>query len=435
MITRGLIIFSLLFSVLPVSAQQSPSTTSVSTADNSPQQEPPFTKEFATDVDWKSPSSSPPYSTIVKISSALDGSVDYFVYDKDWHNNHNGTEVGILTRWSTDSLEGKVYLKSGCGLLACPFGIILDQGGLPSPMVLQVGSKEFKIYGNEGSYPLPQDFKESLINGATSVVLKLGDSGRTLSLGEGSVNSLKSLYTSLAKVKIPVPTFKFAALQLPQKTTLQKAVVKFLDSVVELRNSKGQSSGFVVNSEGEILTNRHAVGASKTVQVKYSNGETREGNVLYRDNAIDFALIKVPNAPKIQSLPLCYLKYPVPADDVVVLGSPLGLTNSVTRGIVSSVRSTKGSEAEAINTSGTTIIQSDAPMTHGNSGGPMLNSEGEVIAIVDWGAGGGSLANFGFGVSIIDILEKLNVKKPPIPPKAQLSACGNILPSASGPKK
>ena len=124
----GGITLSVLLPALSVDAQQLSNTAATSTIDTTAQQEPPFTKEFSTDVDWKSPSSSPPYSTIVKVSSALDGSTDYFVFDKDWHNNRNGTEVGILTSWSTDSLEGKVYLKTGCGLLACPFGMILDQG-------------------------------------------------------------------------------------------------------------------------------------------------------------------------------------------------------------------------------------------------------------------------------------------------------------------
>ncbi|MCP9908181.1 hypothetical protein KBY72_13480, partial [Cyanobium sp. BA5m-21] len=95
--------------------------------------DPPFTAEIPTDQDWKTPGSKVPLSTIVKLKSSFDGNVDYAVFDRDWLNNGDSTETGAFTKWSVDTLQGILYIKTGCGLLACPFGRVRDSRGLPSP--------------------------------------------------------------------------------------------------------------------------------------------------------------------------------------------------------------------------------------------------------------------------------------------------------------
>lgn len=392
--------------------------------------EPPFTKELPNDIDWKSPQSDLPYSTILKIKSSFDGSVEYVVYDKDWRNNRNSTETGIRTRWSGDKLEGQIYLKGGCGLLACPFGSIIDIRGLPSPLVISSGGQEFRMYGDEGEFILPTAFGKSLAAGAGTVTVKIGDSGRTLTLGKQSVESLQKLYASLSLKEEP-PKFILSPETLQQPSiSFQKQIASALTRVVGIKSPKGSGTGFVSDKTGLLISNRHVVGSSRKVEVTYSDGSKRDGDVIFKDRDIDLAVIKVASPPQLIPLPLCYSTYPKPADDVVVLGNPLGLANTVTKGIVSALRRSEG-DLKSVTPEGTTLIQTDAAINPGNSGGPMLNQVGEVIGIVSFKKSSGE--GTGFAISIVDALQAMQVKRPTILQGVGISECGNLLPTS--PKK
>lgn len=394
--------------------------------------EPPFTKELPNDIDWKTPQSTPPYSTILKIKSAFDGSVDYVVYDKDWRNNMNGTETGVRTRWSSDKLEGQVYLKAGCGLLACPFGSIIDIRGIPSPLVVSAGGQEYRMYGEDGEFILPTAFGKSLADGASSVTVKIGETGKTLTLGKSTVDSLKKLYSALS-VKEEPPKFALFPETLQQSTiSFQQQVSSALTRVVGIKSPKGSGTGFIADKTGVLLTNRHVVGSTKKVEITYSDGSKKDGDVIFRDREIDLAVIRVANPPKLTPLPLCYATYPKPADDVTVLGNPLGLANTVTKGIVSALRRSEG-DLKSVTPEGTTLIQTDAAINPGNSGGPMLNKTGEVIGIVSFKKSSGE--GTGFAISIVDALQTLKVKKPPLVSNVLTSECGNLLPTATGKVK
>jgi len=394
--------------------------------------EPPFTKELPNDIDWKSPQNTPPYSTILKIRSAFDGSIDYVVYDKDWRNNMNGTETGLRTRWSSDKLEGQVYLKAGCGILACPFGSIIDIRGLPSPLVVSAGGQEFRMYGEDGEFVLPTAFGKSLADGASSVTVKVGETGKTLTLGKSTVDSLKKLYLALS-VKEEPPKFVLSSETLQQPTiSFQQQVASALTRVVGIKSPKGSGTGFIADKTGILLTNRHVVGSAKKVEITYSDGSKKDGDVIFRDREIDLAVIKVANPPKVTPLPLCYATYPKPADDVTVLGNPLGLANTVTKGIVSALRRSEG-ELKSVTPEGTTLIQTDAAINPGNSGGPMLNKTGEVIGIVSFKKSSGE--GTGFAISIVDALQTLKVKKPALVSNVPTSDCGNLLAVIPGKAK
>ncbi|MCP9775993.1 S1C family serine protease [Cyanobium sp. WAJ14-Wanaka] len=394
--------------------------------------EPPFTKELPNDIDWKSPQETPPYSTILKIKSAFDGSAEYVVFDKDWRNNMNGTETGIRTRWSSDKLEGQIYLKAGCGILACPFGSIIDIRGLPSPIVISSGGQEFRIYGEDGEFILPTAFGKSLAEIATSVTVKIGESGKTFTLGKGSVDALKKLFLAISTKEEP-PKFILSAEPLQQKSTsFQKQVASALTRVVGIKSPKGSGTAFVAESTGILLTNRHVVGSSKKIEVTYSDGTKKDGDVIFKDREIDLAVIKVVSPPKISPLPLCYATYPKPAEDVIVLGNPLGLANTVTKGIVSALRRSDG-DLKSVTPEGTTLIQTDAAINPGNSGGPMLNQDGEVIGIVSFKKSSGE--GTGFAISIVDALQAMKVKKPGIAKNLAISECGNLIPSVSNKVK
>ena len=126
-------------------------------------------------------------------------------------------------------------------------------------------------------------------------------------------------------------------------------------------------------------------------------------------------------------LPICYAKYPTSGEEVVALGSPMGLTNTVTRGIVSAVRRS-GSDFDIIASSSTSLIQTDAAINPGNSGGPLLNKNGEVIGINTFKKTASEGLNF--AVSIVDVFQQLNVKKPILKNNwvRGINECGNLKP-------
>lgn len=142
-------------------------------------------------------------------------------------------------------------------------------------------------------------------------------------------------------------------------------------------STEGQGSGFIVDKEGHILTNNHVVEDATDVQVVFANGNTEQATILGTDSKDDLALIKVDAAAVADVVPLTLADSTnvQPGQLAIAIGSPYGLTNSITTGIVSGLnRSVEGSAL-------TGMIQTDATIQPGNSGGPLLNSNGEVIGI------------------------------------------------------
>ena len=124
----------------------------------------------------------------------------------------------------------------------------------------------------------------------------------------------------------------------------------------------------------------------------------------------------------VKPLPICYAVYPTAGEDVVALGSPSGLTNTVTRGIVSAVRRA-GSSFNSVATESATLLQADAAINPGNGGGPLLNANGEVIGINTFKKTKSEGLNF--AVSIIDVLQQLKVRRPSSQLQQGLNVCGN----------
>lgn len=143
---------------------------------------------------------------------------------------------------------------------------------------------------------------------------------------------------------------------------------------------EGSGSGVVIDSRGLILTAAHVVSGASSVEVRFANGETREGTVAGIDQANDLALVRVDRLP--DGIPVASLgdSDAVQVGDVAIaIGSPFGLSGTVTQGIISAVdRSWRPSGGRLY----TGLIQTDAAVNPGNSGGPLLNANGEVIGIV-----------------------------------------------------
>ena len=141
---------------------------------------------------------------------------------------------------------------------------------------------------------------------------------------------------------------------------------------------RGLGSGFVVTSDGLILTNAHVVEGSDKVKVTLKDGRTYEGEVMGTDSLTDLAVIKIA-AEELPAVAFADSDQLQPGEWAIAIGNPLGLDNTVTTGIVSATGRT--SAQVGIADKRVSFIQTDAAINPGNSGGPLLNAKGEVIGI------------------------------------------------------
>jgi putative serine protease PepD len=163
------------------------------------------------------------------------------------------------------------------------------------------------------------------------------------------------------------------------------------------QEAQAQGSGFVIDSDGHIVTNDHVVENADSVSVRFWNGNTYDASVVGTDPSTDLAVIKV-DAPSsiLHPVSLGDSSSVQVGDPVVAIGSPFGLEETVTSGIVSALHR----QIEALNRfTINDTIQTDAAINHGNSGGPLFNAAGQVIGVNSQIAGQTG-ANVGIGFSI-----------------------------------
>ncbi len=144
----------------------------------------------------------------------------------------------------------------------------------------------------------------------------------------------------------------------------------------EMPTPRGEGSGFIVSSDGYVLTNAHVVADAEEVTVKTTDRREYTAKVVGLDERTDVAVLKIDakNLPTVRIGDASKLK---PGEWVIAIGSPFGFENSVTAGIVSATsRSVPGSE-----TNYAQFIQTDVAVNPGNSGGPLFNLQGEVVGI------------------------------------------------------
>ncbi len=141
----------------------------------------------------------------------------------------------------------------------------------------------------------------------------------------------------------------------------------------------GEGSGFIINADGHIVTNYHVIEGAKNITVKNTEGDEFDARVIGGDPMTDIALVKIEADEQLPTVPLGDSASVSVGDYVIAIGHPLGLTHSVTAGIVSALDRRdlpiEGREHQG------NFIQVDAPINPGNSGGPLLDMHGEVIGI------------------------------------------------------
>ena len=162
---------------------------------------------------------------------------------------------------------------------------------------------------------------------------------------------------------------------------------------------QGQGSGFILDKQGHILTNNHVIEGAQIVEVTTWDKHKYKAQVLNRDRSHDLALLQIQGAPNLQPAVLAESSSLVVGQQVYAIGNPFGFNGTMTRGIISAIRSIEMPSGNKIEDA----IQTDASVNPGNSGGPLLNSHGEVIGITTLIASnpnGGADQSAGIGFAI-----------------------------------
>ncbi|HXG89852.1 MAG TPA: trypsin-like peptidase domain-containing protein [Vicinamibacterales bacterium] len=171
--------------------------------------------------------------------------------------------------------------------------------------------------------------------------------------------------------------------------SIEDVVGRASAAVVSIETATGRGTGFFVKPD-TLVTNAHVVQGQAFVTIRLHGGQTVQGQVLRSSTDLDIAIVRATAAAdQMQVLQLGSASAIRPGQEVLAIGSPMGLQNTVTRGIVSAVR-----EAGGVH-----LIQTDAAINPGNSGGPLLDREGRVIGINTLKLGGRA-ESLGFAVAV-----------------------------------
>ena len=260
-------------------------------------------------------------------------------------------------------------------------------------------------------------------------VLVAGAAGAGIALALASAFGGLSTTTTVVKPSVETPTalrtssttggkalttaeiYERTAPGVVQVTT--KSIVKsqgtpFFPGQSQSQVQEALGSGFVIDKQGHIVTNYHVVKGAKSIEVLFSNNVTTKATLVASDESTDLAVLKVNVSPSALT-PLSFGDSSAVevGDPVVAIGNPFGLDRTATLGIISAIYNLADSSTASPLTSPTrnfpiAAIQTDAAINHGNSGGPLLNSLGQVIGVNSSIVNTGSIdqGNVGIGFAI-----------------------------------
>jgi len=235
----------------------------------------------------------------------------------------------------------RIRKLSNIRILACAVALIVA-GGLG--FELRGGSVGLPTEAHAQSLPTPQDLSRTFINVA------------------------KKVKPAVVNIDV-VEKSKRSSVQLPEGFPQ-------IPGLGAPRRQKGTGSGVIISADGYILTNNHVAGDAEQINVKLADGRELKAKVVGKDTETDLAVIKV-DAQNLTYAKLGDSDKLEQGEWVIALGSPFGLQQTMTAGIVSATGRDLGVQAGQF----TNFIQTDASINPGNSGGPLINMDGEVIGI------------------------------------------------------
>ncbi|GIG85950.1 trypsin-like peptidase domain-containing protein [Plantactinospora endophytica] len=251
--------------------------------------------------------------------------------------------------------------------------------------------------------------------GRVGKVLAIGVAALALMVGSGLAGG--AIATALDDDSPTVTNRTYSAAPVINSADLPKIAAQAQDSVVSISTGSAEGSGVVMSADGFVLTNNHVVAGANggNVKVFFADGKNADAKVIGTDPKTDLAVVKAEGLSGLTAAKFGDSDAMQVGDQVLALGSPLGLQGSVTAGIISARDRTiraGGGEGEQQNpfeqpqqqggaTSISGLLQTDAPINPGNSGGALVNTKAEVIgintAIATSGQGSG---NIGVGFAI-----------------------------------
>jgi putative serine protease PepD len=231
---------------------------------------------------------------------------------------------------------------------------------------------------------------------AALVALSLATSGYAVARATGNKTTIVRATSATSATVSSTPTVPVKSSGTEEPVAAVAAALA--PSVVQIETNQGLGSGFIYDSAGHILTAAHVVsGAGNTVTVRLADGTSRTGTVVGLDQNTDVAVVKVDlSGTKAKPASLATGVSLQVGQTAVAIGSPFGLDQTVTSGIVSAVDRAMQTTNGAID-----MVQTDAPINPGNSGGPLADLQGRVIGINDQiESASGSSSGVGFAIPI-----------------------------------
>ncbi|PZF86358.1 S1C family serine protease, partial [Micromonospora deserti] len=204
-------------------------------------------------------------------------------------------------------------------------------------------------------------------------------------------------------------TRTYSAAPVINSADLPRIAASVQPSVVSITTGSGEGSGVILTADGYVLTNNHVVASAggDTVRVIFADGKTAQARIVGTDPKTDLAVVKASGVSDLKPATFGDSDAMQVGDQVLALGSPLGLQGSVTAGILSARdRTIQAGSSQQDPRQGVSsisgLLQTDAPINPGNSGGALVNTRGEVIGIntAIATAGQGSSGNIGVGFAI-----------------------------------
>ncbi|HJS49088.1 MAG TPA: trypsin-like peptidase domain-containing protein [Gaiellaceae bacterium] len=230
------------------------------------------------------------------------------------------------------------------------------------------------------------------LNGDTTVVTETLDEPNPSTVPAGRGMTVNEIYERASSGVVRINATS-------NSTSTDPTVNPFESPLPSVPSSSALGSGFVIDKAGHIVTNYHVVSGADQVTVSFSNRDTVKAQIVGTDPSTDIAVLRVQTSPAaLTPLPLGDSDKVEVGDPVVAIGNPFGLDRTATSGIVSALqRLITAPNSFTIDH----VIQTDAPINHGNSGGPLLSSRGQVVGVnTQIETGNTASGNVGIGFAV-----------------------------------